>query len=528
MPFSNLKLCDITSYARGVDVNSPNIHTRERAAEIASEGKALEAERVVFFASGKHHFSNLLPAEILATLEGWHPASYKFQVRRERRWIDATKYWSVNSEVDVLAALRNVDADRFRFLPAGSAARAAESSPQEFSGSLRILHRKVFDELSGKASHNLLSRARTILETLDILQALPEVRYLSVLFELYDVLLPFGVLKGIKAESIESASAAIKSQVAAGGSRFIGTEAEIAIENVLGKIYSLVDRDTSAAHFRKLRETDTEGLTERFYLDLGAWTYFSETEVEAVPAEDVLEIKTSISEIDPMDPHNDLGILVALDPKFYRIYAPALYFYAQQLPDIDFNLLLCGESIEVEAALAEGRYFRDALAQLNRSGRPSNVHHLRIPVPRFAKDPVTFYATARFFASDWMLDRYENAYLMDADLSTDTDPRPYFNRIASLPFAVPKIGGFAGFMPWRRHMAGNVALNRAVLASSLLVDIQKYATIGLKSHNSWTLDQNALSYSIEKHPKLFSDLSKQARPFYQQKFRSVWEKNCSA
>ncbi len=306
--------------------------------------------------------------------------------------------------------------------------------------------------------------------------------------------------------------------------RFESAAGQLALHNTLGKVRSLLDRDSAAAHFQQVRDLDSIGLMEHFYLETGCKTYFSAAEFSHTSTTPVADIAASIVDVDGASPSNKFGVLVALDPAFYRIYSPTLRFYAQQMPDIDFVLLVCGTEAEVSAVVADGDEYSRSLNRLNRSGIPSNLSHFRIPVPAGVPEDRTFFACARFFAVQLMLDRYESTYIMDADLVTDIDPRPYWRRTSEHAFALPAMRGFAALHPWRRYMAGNIAVNRKALSSKILSDLQAYLTYGLSMPHSWALDQNALTFAAENHPGLCTDLSPLKRPFYQPKFRLSWER----
>lgn len=494
------------------------------AHQIATEARAADAGRVAFQRDGKFFFATPETSSVARVLEEEAPRKFKFQARSDERWVDTSRYWPVDAGSQIVAALRTGDLKRLSTEPPEVVARAASIDPEVFAVAVRNLHRHLFDELNRDPSSEKIARAHDFLERQSALHSNPHVAYLRSTVSLYDVMVRSGLQNVLRGGKIADLASELLAHIDANPTRFSELGARIAAENVLGKVHSLEDRSAAAQHFTRVRELDEQGLTEHFYLETGGKTYFSHREAEAGSPSGSEEIRRSIVPIDAGVPANAIGILIAMDPGFYRTYAPMLRFYAQQMPEVEYTFLLCGSESDSASAVADGDEFSRALNRLNRSGKTSNVHHFRIPVPSSTVEPVTFYACARFFAVQMMLERYSNAYLMDADLAADVDPRPYLRRVSEIPFGVPSMAGFSALYPWRRYLAGNVAMDRRVLESSVVSDLQNYLAHGLQQPHSWTLDQNALTYAIERSPDYYTDLRTYVRPFYQPKFRLAWER----
>lgn len=296
---------------------------------------------------------------------------------------------------------------------------------------------------------------------------------------------------------------------------------------VIAQILSLADRDAASSRFRVLRASEHSDLIEFFYWDLGALTYFGADEINYSKLEpDISDLVGGLAPLQLPLTANTMAVGVSMDENFFRIYSPLLYLYAQQLPQFDFNFILCAESEQAEALMHEGAAYAQALASLNRSGEPSNVRVYAIPTPSFVRDPKTFYACARFFALPELLKHYPQVYLMDADLYLEDNPTAFFRRLRSVPCAAPATVGPSGLPPWRRYMAGNIAANRSCTESSFLDDLHAYIVHGLRQPRSWMLDQNALSFAIERSgPDSFTSLNTFKRPFITAKFMSTWESN---
>lgn len=511
-------------YAKSVMPPSPYRAPDSLARQIAAEATLAGAGRIAFQRSGEFFFVAPESGAIGQLLADESPRKYKFQVRSDGRWVDASKYVSVASVHHVVPALRLGKLDRLMDDAPDVIARAAASDPEAFSVALRSLHRHLFDALNRDPRTDSVAQAHQFLSRQTPLHGDQQVDFLRSTVALYAVMVDHDLRHVLAGHGAADLVEVVQARVADHAEDFSSTGSQIAVANVLGKLCSLEDRTAAARHFERVRALDHEGVIEHFYLETGSKTYFSSEEVEGIASGDARDIRGTIEPLDASGPGNSLAIAIAMDVGFYRTYAPMLRFFAQQMPDVDYNFLICGSRDEALEAVADAGVYARSLATLNRSGNPRNVHHFWMPVPVFVADPVTFYACARFFAVQMLLDRYVNVYLMDADLATGVDPRPYLRRVAKLPFALPSMSGFTALHPWRRYMAGNVALNRGVLETPVLTDLQDYVALGLRQPHSWTLDQNALAYTIERNRSTFADLNGYDRPYSQPKFRLAWER----
>ncbi|WP_193105893.1 hypothetical protein [Brachybacterium sp. FME24] len=407
--------------------------------------------------------------------------------------------------------------------------RAANANPVGFTRALRSLTRFVTPGV-GTKPHNA-SRLLGVLD--DISHQLstpsPELDYLRASADQFVALTEVGVGAAVKAGDTRPLLNATQNAVATVPNRYDTPAAQVAAAVTLGKIHSLHDRDAADLEFSRARELDHARVIRHFYVDMGAMTYFSDATISSTDATaDIASVHDSLRPYDAAEPGARTSLVISVDPRFYRIYAPLLYFYAQQLPDLDFSILICADRGRAKELITDGRRYMNALRTLNRSGRMTNVHHYVLPVPRFVAEAKTFYACARFLAAPRLLEKYENLYLMDADLTVDTHPKAFLASVSELPFAAPRTGGEAALSPWRRYMAGNIPLHRKVLDTPVLDDVQRYLAVGLRSRSSWMLDQNALAYAIERSPSSYTNLNEYSRPFRAPSFKVTWEQNYQA
>ncbi|MGD8149455.1 hypothetical protein [Ornithinimicrobium sp. Y1694] len=307
------------------------------------------------------------------------------------------------------------------------------------------------------------------------------------------------------------------------------SEARTAFALVQGKFWSLVDRDMARASFRQAIDSDDAGHITSFFVDTGVHTYFSEKEI--CKAEPKLSIDMVTQTIEPLSDGSAhvsrQTIACAMDPMFFRTYAPLLFFHAQHLPDLDFVVILCADPSEVAKCVHDGAKLAAVLSDFSGLTPSKNVKFWQAPVPSFVMEDKTFYASARFFAASRLLEHYERVYLMDADLTLTRDPRPYMEANSSPPFASSaRTRGLAGLSPWRRFTAGSIILDTRSIDSGILEDLHNYLLVGLQRGDSWMLDQNALSFAIERHLEIWGGLEN--RPAMQPSIRSIWERNIRA
>lgn len=403
-------------------------------------------------------------------------------------------------------------------------AEAAREDPESFAVSLRGIARRCTPGVEAK-QHDV----GPILDFLDELAEVIDdvhVDHLRATADLYGVLAPEEIAAAREEHRTETLLSAVETRRGQSPERHERPGAALAGHAVLGKIHSLADRDRAAEHFAPLRSDDAAGVISTFYADLGALTYFSDAEVRTeAAAQDPQKLRDAARAVGNSAPTHRTALVISVDPRFFRIYAPHLYFCAQQLPELDVCLLLCSSGAEAKELIADGRRYLAALDALNHSGVPGNIRHFVMPVPSLAAERRTFYASARFFAATDLLADYENVYLMDADLAVDAHPGAFLEKVAPLPVAVPKSSGPAALSPWRRYMAGNIPLSRSVLETGFLEDLQLYLAHGLRHPDSWMLDQNAMSFAVERFPGTVEDINDYPRPIRTMRFMSTWERN---
>lgn len=492
---------------------------------VLEEAISAKAERVCFRTADGFSFAEVSLSSIESALSGELPEKYKLQRRADRRWTDIGGYKKVFDSTKLLVDLSQ-NSDSVADLPQAELLTAIRCSPGRFHLSLKKILSSLGERLSTRPSSRLVKEWKSYFSGIEAAIDDDHFAYFISTIKLLEVALSNG-LEEFVAEQDPTSLKTLVSRIDGLASSFESAPSQISALNLLGKIFSLVDRSAAADYFSLIRQKDDSDLISYFYTDVGALSYYSQSQIVSpeVSAR-TRSVQESIHEIAVSHTGNELGILVSVDPNFFRIYSWLIYYYAQQLPHIDFNFLICCDQDSAKQLISDGEKYAEALSTLNKSGTPENIGYFHIPVPDFAIQQKTFYACARFYAAERLLKEYPQVYVMDADLMFTEDPTKYFSRIKDLQVAAPENIGLTYLSPWRRHLAGNIPLNRSVLNTDFLSDLQDYISYGLAAKSSWMLDQNALTYSIEKNfPRSSVSLNKYNRPIFGPKFRSTWERN---
>jgi hypothetical protein len=299
--------------------------------------------------------------------------------------------------------------------------------------------------------------------------------------------------------------------------------AHVALHNVLGQLLSLSSRTKAAAHFAEALAADTHSLVAMMYMDMGLHTYFVVPERDSASRLNGIRSLARLNLSDPENPRSTL--LFSVDPSFLRIYGPLIAFFAQQSPEIDFNIILVSND-DTKAILDDLQAYRIALSRLNSGAVPSNLRISICGIPDFILNLKTFFACARFLFAPDFLHVYDRVFIVDADMFYNEEPATFVQSLKG-SVSLVRSKGTTRISPWRRTMAGNFMINNHTEgATAFLNDLIGYIVSGLSKKDSWMLDQNALTYALERNPQIvLEDLGTVRRPFSQPKYRSRWEHN---
>lgn len=496
------------------------------AQQILDEAVAAEAERICFRTASEFRFAQVDLLSIESALQGIATEKYKFQRNVNGRWSDISGYARIFDTTKLFNELTHQDPSTATNIPVTELIVAIDRSPQRFHFTLRRILSSLLDRLAARPNIQLISKWSAYFSQVALHVHDEHLEYVTSTLELLERAFTNG-LDDVITTLDRSKLKNLMQELDICASSYQSAASQVAALNLFGKIYSLIDRQAAADCFKLMKDKDSHSLIPYFYTDMGALTYYTHDEiVGSEAAERTRSIRGNIQEVSVSQSDNELGILASVDPHFFRIYGGLIYYYAQQLPHVDFNFLICGDQAEVHQLISDGNNFVSGLVTLNKSGTPNNISFFHSPVPDATPQAKTFYASARFYAVQTLLERYPRIYLMDADLTFTEDPTRYFDRIRNLPFAAPEGVGLPYLSPWRRFLAGNIPFNRAIQDTGFLDDLQNYLSHGLAAEESWMLDQNAIAYAIEMNfPETYVSLNSFNRPVFPPKFRSVWERN---
>ncbi|MFQ1634159.1 hypothetical protein ACK39T_12205 [Aeromonas veronii] len=296
----------------------------------------------------------------------------------------------------------------------------------------------------------------------------------------------------------------------------------LAKQQILGQIASLFDRDLAFLHFEKAK-TRNYTIFSNFYVDMGVYTYKSASLVEGNAQ---LKNKPLFDTHIETDYKNSISISMSLDSNFLKIYGSQIAHYIINFPKYDFNLTVVTLGDNCKTTTVKFIDLLNSLSEFSHGGRPENYSITFTALPDWVANKKTYFACARFLAAEKLINKYQSTYIMDADLTWLEDPHNYFKELKKIGPSVPFSRGTSILPPWRRYMAGNVYLNSSKSSIDFLENINKYILNGLAECNSWMLDQNAITYAIEKaENNKINDLGRIFRPFNQLSIRTVFEKN---
>lgn len=343
------------------------------AQDILAQGEAVGAGRVCFY-DGEFSFVDLDGDAIADALPHFVSGRYKLQAVVDHKWTNVSEFSPVFSHRRLLETLEKSD---FSVIPDFDVLEVAEAYSLDSEKGAITLRKVFYNTLNQQARRHEAYRISNV------------VAFFSLLAEhltgdsRYEYFL--GYMEAFRdaqeqglTEVIASPSAEAVRRVASGlvddlaGDRWESAAARAGVSCVVGQVFSLTDRPSASKAFRALRESGHAELVEFFFWDLGALTYFGSDEVGDASVE-IDAVVGSILPVNGGPAASSVAVGVSMDENFFRVYAPWLYFYAQQLPHVDFNFILCADREKSNSLASEGMQFSRSLAALNRGGDPSNV-----------------------------------------------------------------------------------------------------------------------------------------------------------
>ncbi|HYE44041.1 MAG TPA: hypothetical protein VEA15_11665 [Caulobacteraceae bacterium] len=275
-----------------------------------------------------------------------------------------------------------------------------------------------------------------------------------------------------------------------------------------GRVASLFSRAEAAPLFAEA--------SFKTYFDNGAHTYFAEVAPARVPALDV-DI--------PAPGEDGVTLVLSVDPRFLRFYAPYWFNLAPFLARDGYRFLFLVIGEGAEQAISESRDLLNHMIRYRGLTPVEPVTFVPVSIPEGIGEIKTFYACARFLHASEIVDQTGRPILIiDADMVMKEPLGPMLSALAEHDFGRPCSAGSSVLSPWRREVANTVFVNATDGARRVLDRATSYALAGLPATKSWMLDQNALSYATEDVDARCFDISGISRPLFQERHRSMFER----
>lgn len=227
--------------------------------------------------------------------------------------------------------------------------------------------------------------------------------------------------------------------------------------------------------------------------------------------------------------------LMSVDAQFLRKYFSQLISSIIALKSHHFHIHIVSDNNtdkEIELLIQEAK-----LLMYNSLKFRDFTH--KVIMPTFSYEHLTedinlkttYYACSRYIHAEQLMSHFnKDIYIMDIDLFVINELKNYVNSISKYDIALAFSRGLISFTPWRRILAGNLYLKNNDNSKEFLNYAKSYILSHISEPNSWTLDQNALSYAYEKiidnNPNIkIGNLNNYKRPLAQHPIRKKYEED---
>lgn len=275
-----------------------------------------------------------------------------------------------------------------------------------------------------------------------------------------------------------------------------------------GLVLSTFDRTAAAAAFAHARPANS-GLWDNHVLDIGSASYLSGEQVSqralALSRDrDRLGRNFIFLSAMPRWAPGQHMYLCSCDRVYFSAYYPFWLSIAESLKSrhVSFHFLLNGPPEEIKTLVETAAALRRQLGVLrgDRSRRyADNITFSMVSAPDDLAEPRTFYACSRFLFARRIAQEYQGPLVIsDIDLFFREDPKRYLDGLDLDRIGLQAHQGFMTLKPWRRFTAGTLMLPFSERVHEHFGDVEHYLVAGLGLDRSWTLDQNALAYMVER------------------------------
>jgi hypothetical protein len=273
---------------------------------------------------------------------------------------------------------------------------------------------------------------------------------------------------------------------------------------------SLRDRDAAAGLFQAAKADNPDFVSAQL-LDQSIETYFTAERVRERSTEIATRRSEFVARFELLEgtlprAAKSTLLLFSCDPAFFAAFFPYWASLAEYLSErhVYLHFLLVGNRSEAATAVERALAVTNGIARLRgfrSSNSPSSLSFSTVPSAK-APNPKTFFACARYLAASKILaDTGGQILILDIDMALREDPTEslrVLREVRDIGLPVVMVRGPTALIPARRYLAGRVFLPSRSIGEQAMHDIEEYIYAGLFDEQSWTLDQNALTYAAER------------------------------
>ena len=275
-----------------------------------------------------------------------------------------------------------------------------------------------------------------------------------------------------------------------------------------GLILSTFDRNAAASTFAGARTANPE-LWDGHVLDRGSASYLSAEYVQ----QHALALSRQREQLGrdfmflssmPRWTAGEHMYLCSCDRVYFSAFFPLWLSIAEAVKSrrVSFHFLLNGPPEEIKSLVETAAALRRQLGALrgDRSRRyADNISFSMVAAPADLAERRTFYACSRFLFARRIASEYQGPLVIsDIDLFFREDPKRYLDGLDLDRIGLQSRQGFMTLKPWRRFTAGTLMLPFVDRAHDHFENVEHYLLAGIGLERSWTLDQNALAYMVER------------------------------
>lgn len=227
------------------------------------------------------------------------------------------------------------------------------------------------------------------------------------------------------------------------------------------------------------------------FMDIGIHTFF-ELPADAEKDKYLFTYQTIVS-----GNITEYGVILSVDLRFFKLYMPAFLAIAPYFStDITFHIFIIGTEEEADTCKKLFNDFQNIIFSF--TGKRTNAFLYHVRQPDCVTQKSTLAACSRYMFAGDILNLHTAIYIMDIDLLIKDNITTYFKNMASIKedIIIPGPAYYPVPYPWRRYIANNVYIKSNQRTKNFLNTVFLYCIHGLQRPDSWTLDQNALTYAL--------------------------------